>query len=200
MVEQPVPKVFIHLLVVDLSWEGLVLQDCLDLRCEDHSSAVTRVKEWLDAEVVTREDHALFGCALVKNGETPHAVEAAEAVGAPLRVRVQYDLGVAGGVEGVPVRLQLRAQLSKVVDLTVVDHLKPAAVHRHRLVAVLEVDDAQPPESERCGGILEVAFVVRTTMAERLGHGVEQRPVGRTPEARDPAHVRGSPASVVVGA
>ena len=92
------------------------------------------------------------------------------------------------------------AELAKVVDLTVVDDLQPAVIHRHRLAAVLEVDDAEAAEPERCDGVLEVPVIVRTAMPERLGHRLEQRPVGWPPEARYPAHVSASAASVVVGA
>ena len=123
-----------------------------------------------------------------------------EAVGAPLRVRVEHHLGVAGGVERVADRLQLGAQLAEVVDLAVVDDLEPAVVHRHRLRAVLEVDDAEAPEPERRCGVLEVPVIVRPAMPERDGHQLEQRAVRRTPEAGYPAHVSGSPASMVVGA
>ena len=192
VVEQPEPKVLVHLLLVDLARKGLVLQDRLDLRREEHASTVTRVEERLDAEVIAREDE-LRGCAaLVEDGESPHPVETAEAVGAPFRIRMQHDLGVRGGVERVAGGLQLPAQLAEVVDLAVVDDLESPIVHRHRLVAVLEVDDAETAKPERRRAVLVVAVVVRTPMAQRLGHRREERAVRRAPEPRDTAHVSGT--------
>jgi hypothetical protein len=200
VVEETETKVLVHLLLVDLASEGLVLQDRLDLRREDDPAVVPSVKEGLDPEVVAREHHPRHRRTLVENREPPHAVEAAEAIGPPLREGVEHHLGVARGVKGVSRRFQLRAQLAKVVDLAVVDDLQLAVVHRHRLAAVREVDDAEPAESERRDGILEMPVIVRTSMPERLGHRLEQGPVGCPPEARYPAHVSGSPASGVVGA
>ena len=200
MVEETETKVFVHLLLVDLAREGLVLEDRLDLRREDDPAVVTRVEEGFDPEVVASEHHPRHRCTLVENRETPHAVETAEAVGPPLRIRVEHHLGVAGRVEGVSRNLQLDPELAKVVDLAVVDDLQLAVIHRHRLAAVREVDDAEPAEPERRDRILEMPVIVRTSVPEQLGHRLEQRPVGRPPEARYPAHVSGSAASVVVGA
>ncbi len=105
---------------------------------------------------------------------------------------MEHDLGVRGGVERVAGGLQLPAQLAEVVDLAVVDDLESAIVHRHRLVAVLEVDDAETAKPERRRAVLVVAVVVRTPMAQRLGHRREERAVRRAPEPRDTAHVSGT--------
>jgi hypothetical protein len=59
-------------------------------------------------------------------------------------VSAQDDLRVAGGLEPTP---DLAAQLGVVVDLAVVGDPSPSFV-RHRLVAVLEVDNAQSPMAE----------------------------------------------------
>ena len=65
-----------------------------------------------------------------------------------------------------PSGFQLRAQLAEVVDLAVVDDLQPAVVHRHRLVTVLEVDDAEAAEAERRDRVLEVAVIVGAAMPQ----------------------------------
>jgi hypothetical protein len=117
-------EVLVELLLVDPAGEGRVLEDGLDLRGEDHPVIVRGVEERLDAEVVAAEDELGGAAATVQEGDRPHAVEPLEGCRAPLRVRLQGDLGVAPGGEPPPLRLQLRAQLAVVVDLAVVDDVE----------------------------------------------------------------------------
>ena len=195
VVEESEAKVLVHLLIVDLAREGLVLQDRLDLRSEHDAAAMTSVEQRLDPEVIARQHEPWRRFALVEDRERPHPVEAAEAIRPPFRVGVEHHLGVAGRVKRVAACFQLCAQFAKVVDLAVVDHLQPAGFHGHRLVAVLEVDDAEPAKPERCDAILEMAVIIRAAMSQRDGHRRQQGAVRRPPETRYPAHVTSSLAS-----
>ena len=189
VVEQAVREVLVHLLVVDVALERGVLEDRLDLRREQHAVARLRVVHRLDAEVVAGEHDAGLVAALVEEGDAPHAVEAGEAVGAPLGVGVEDDLGVAGGAEVVAHRFELGPQLPVVVDLAVVGDVDEPVVGAHRLVAADQVDDAEAAEPEAGGVGLEEAQVVRPAVGLRGRHRFEKDAVARTPEAADTAHL-----------
>ena len=94
-----------------------------------------------------------------------------------------------------PVALELVAELVVVVELAVLDRPDRAVLVRERLVAALDVDDAQPPDAERDAGRRVRAAVVRAAVRHRVGHPVED--VGRDDPSRlapdlddsaDPAH------------
>ena len=190
MVEETEREVLVHLLFVDASRESRVLEDRLDLGREEHPITVLGVVHGLDAEVVAGEHDPRGLAAEVEQGEAPHAVEAVEAVGVPLRVGVEHDFGVARGVELVAGGLELRPQLAEVVDLAVVRDVDEAVVGAHRLVAAGEVDDAQAAEAEARVVGVEQAEVVGAPVHLGRRHRVEQRAVSRTPEAADTAHRR----------
>src|SRR3989442_12516743 len=61
-----------------------------------------------------------------------------------LFVQVDEHLGVRRGREPMPLRQELGRELSIVVDLTVEDHPHGSIFVGQRLVAGLEVDDADP--------------------------------------------------------
>ena len=93
--------------------------------------------------------------AAVPERERPHAVEALDAVVAPLLVGGEHDLGVGLRPEAVAVRLELSAQLDVVVDLAVVEELQRAVLARERLAAsVGQVDDREPRVAERDAGVV----------------------------------------------
>ena len=86
------------------------------------------VVQRLDAEVVTGEHEPRPASAPVEDGQRPHAVEAGEAVGAPLGVGVQHT-SVSQLVWKVwPSGFELGPQLAEVVDLAVVGELHRAVV------------------------------------------------------------------------
>ena len=119
----------------------------LDLGRQHDARAVAPAIERLDAEPVARGEHAPPG--LVVDRERPHPVEAADAVGAPLVVRLQQDLGVAGGAELASELLQLVLQLEVVVDLAVEHDREPPVGALHRLMAGRrQVENRQTPEAE----------------------------------------------------
>ncbi len=193
VVVQPVQQVVVQPLPVGLGHELGVGEHGLGLRREQHPSAGrTRVVERLDAEVVAGQHEPRPGggsaLAQVEDRQCPHAVEAGEAVGPPLEVRVQHDLGVAVGVEGVPERFELRPQLAEVVDLAVVGELHQAVVGAHRLVAAGGVDDGQAAVSQACERVLEEALAIGPAVGDAGGHGGQEGGVGRAPEPGNATH------------
>ena len=152
-----------------------------------------RVVQRLDAEVVAGE-HERAGdvVAQVEDRQRPHAVEAGEAVGAPLEVGVEHDLGVARGVERVAERLELGPQLAEVVDLAVVGELHETVVGAHRLVTTGGVDDGESAVAEAGERVLEEALTVGTPVGDASGHGGQEGGVGRAPEPGNATHGRRS--------
>ena len=57
-----------------------------------------------------------------------------------------------------------------VVDLAVEGDPESAGFVAHRLMAALDIDDAQPPLAEMRPGIVIEAKIVGAAMADRLGH------------------------------
>jgi hypothetical protein len=90
-------------------------------------------------------------------------------------------------------RLELGPKLTVVVDLAVVDdHHRPVLV-RDRLLAAVEIDDAEPPIGETERPVDVKAVVIGAAVPNRLGHVGEHagfdrvvRPVPEDPA--DPAH------------
>ena len=106
-------------------------------------------------------------------------MQVAHAVGAVLLVEVDDHLGVALRGERWPRALQLRAQLAVVVDLAVQDDDDRAVLVEDRLVAGLEVDDAQALDAEaRAPAMMEPARV-RAAVLEPRAHAREQLRVDR---------------------
>ena len=187
VVVQAPDQVLVQELLVRLGVERPVLQDRLDLRCEQDPLAGARPMQRLYAEVVARE-HEPRRLAKIEDPDRPHTVEAREALRPPLLVRVHDGLGIGVGLERVAGRLELRAQLAEVVDLTVEDDLHAPVLVAHRLRSVREVDDRQAAKSQARVLGFEEALVVRTAMLLHAGHRFEQPSIGRSPEARDATH------------
>src|SRR5262249_8447017 len=85
----------------------------------------------------------------VHDDRRPHAVEALEGLLSPGFVCRQDDLRVAGAAEDSAQTLQFTAQLSKVVDLAVIDDPRLAVWGDHGLGGrFAEIDDLEPSEGE----------------------------------------------------
>ena len=94
-------------------------------------------------------------------GQAEHAVEPVERLGPPLRERLEHDLGVGVGGERAAEGHELLAQVEVVVDLAVVgDRVAPVG-GVHRLLAVRDVDDRQPPVGQPARAAGDDALAVR---------------------------------------
>src|SRR5690606_2157279 len=99
-------------------------------------------------------------------------LEASQAVGAPLTVRVEQHLGVRMGAERVARRGELGAQRRDVVDLAVVDnHAAPVARQEGLVRRLAEIEDAQAdvtePEVPASGLPVPLTRGVRAAMPDR---------------------------------
>ena len=103
----------------------------------------------------------------------------AHAVDSVLFVQVGEDLGVARAAEAMPLRDQLGAQLDVVVDLAVQRRPDGAVLVGDRLVAGLEVDDAQPARADPHARLDVEAVGVGAAVCERVGHRVDGGRVDR---------------------
>lgn len=144
-------------------------EDRLGFRGEQHASGGRVVVQRLDPEAIAHQPQALL--ALVPQGEAVDAAEAGEGSLAPLQIGAQHHFGVRAGAEDLAQRLQLGAQLAEVVDLAAVGQRHPpASLGKHRLGAVLQVDDRQAPMAEQRVPRQPQAFGVRPARGQGTGH------------------------------
>jgi hypothetical protein len=167
--------------------ERAVLEHRLDLRPEQEDRSEVGVVERLDAEAVTGEEQ--LGARAVPDREREHSVEALDARGPPLGVRVEHDLGVGVRAERATGRRQLLAQLDEVVDLAVVGDPVAAVArpHRHRARG-RRVDDRQPAVDQPDRAVRVLAPSVRSAMGDHVAHPPQD--LGRRRTARALEHAR----------
>ena len=130
------------------------------------------VVERLDAEPVPGSEDLLgFG---VPDHEREHAAQLANPVGTVVVVTGDDHLAVARGAEGrMIIADQPSPQFDEVVDLAVEDHRVALGVLRwsptQRLAGALDVDDAEPVESQRDPVVVPDGGVVGAAVP-RAGH------------------------------
>jgi hypothetical protein len=118
----------------------------VELGGEGQRAAGLGVEQRLDAEAVAGEHEPALGRVPQREGE--HAAQALDEARPPLQVGVGQHLGVRARAQPVTGGRELGVQRLVVVDLAVLDHGHPAVGGADGLVAVLEVDDRQPPGGE----------------------------------------------------
>ncbi len=87
-------------------------------------------------------------------------------------------LGIAGSAELVAARDQAGAQFLIIVDLAIEDDPHGTVLIRDGLVAGREIDNAQPAHADTAAAIDIHAFVVGTTMANLVAHGLDMGRLG----------------------
>ena len=110
-------QVLLERFTVELARVVRMLEDALDLGCEDEAAVLLRVVKRLDAEEVARTEQ--LARIAVPDGEREHAAQAVEHAFAPCQIAREQDLGVGVGLELPALRLKLGAQVAVVVDLAV---------------------------------------------------------------------------------
>ncbi len=169
--EEPEVQEHLDRLVVQFGPDKTAGEQALQFGGEDEDVADAAVVERLDPEPVAREhEPALLP---VPDRCAEHAAQVGGEVGAVPLVEMREDLRVATAAERVAVSAESVAKFAVVVQLPVLDRLDGPAFVRERLVASLDVDDAEPPDAECDSGLLENAAVVRATVRHGIGHVVE---------------------------
>ncbi len=74
----------------------------------------------------------------------------------------------------MPARFEFSAQFHVIVNLAVADDVNRSVLVRDRLLAAVEIDNAQPPHRQADAGLDEEAFIIRSAMAQRVGHFAEE--------------------------
>ena len=162
---------------VDLAAEAGVLKQALDLGAEQQLARVgLGIIERLDAENIARAVHLVR--FRVPYDEGKHAAQPGGQRRAVLLIAVDDDLGVAVGLEDVPLGLQLGAQVHEVVNFTVEHADDGAILIVHGLLACGQVDDAQTAEAQRNGRARVVAadmvaFHIGAAVDNAVRHSVQ---------------------------
>ena len=162
---------------VDLAAEAGVLKQALDLGAEQQLACVgLGIIERLDAENIARAVHLVR--FRVPYDEGKHAAQPGGQRRAVLLIAVDDDLGVAVGLEDVPLGLQLGAQVHEVVNFTVEHADDGAILIVHGLLACGQVDDAQTAEAQRNGRARVVAadmvaFHIGAAVDDAVRHSVQ---------------------------
>src|SRR3546814_15897536 len=88
------------------------------------------VVERLHPQPVAGEEQA--AAAVVVNRKSEHAVEARQAIGAPLPPRRDNHFGIAAGAETVAAILQFGAQFAEIIDFAIIGQRYRLVIARHR--------------------------------------------------------------------
>src|SRR3546814_6477138 len=113
-----------------------------EFRCERHRAiGETDIVKRLHPQPIAREEQA--AARMIVDRESEHAVEARQAVGAPLAPRGDDDFGIAASAETMAAILEFGAQLAEIVDLTIIGERDELVIARHRLRAALDIDDRE---------------------------------------------------------
>ena len=150
---------------------------------EAHRAVPSRPVQGFDPDRVACGDEA----AVVGRGDhRVHPVEPGERLGPVCVEQQQRDL-----VVGVGQRLRAAepgAHVLVVVDLAVADEPEPALGVLERLLAVLEVDDRQPPMAKPGVADLDRSGVVGPAVGDTLEHPLERGRVSASVRGHDAAH------------
>src|ERR1700730_17370409 len=83
---------------------------------------------------------------------------------------------------------EFSSELSKVVDLSIVNNAVTTIPRAHRLASTRDVDNRQPPMAEIDRRIDTEIFAIRSTMRQRARHFFEDFDVTTSDESRYAAH------------
>src|SRR3546814_2363662 len=112
-------------------WSSDVCSSDLFGRKGDRAVRQAGVVERLHPQPVAGEEQA--AAAVVVNRKSEHAVEARQAIGAPLPPRRDNHFGIAAGAETVAAILQFGAQFAEIIDFAIIGQRYRLVVARHRL-------------------------------------------------------------------
>src|SRR6202022_867451 len=111
--------------------------------------------------------------ATIPYDKSKHAAEMLHAIAAIFLVEVNNRFGVAASAVAVPLGLEIGAQVGVVIDFAVVDNPDVMVFVGKRLMAGLNVNNAQPPHGQTDIFLDEKPFVVGSAMHNALIHAGE---------------------------
>ena len=175
-----------------------VSKNRLDLGTENELVTGDGIEQRIDAELIPSKEQLPLAAVVDDEGEL--AVDAVEEGGPGLFVQVHQHLDVAVRAEDVTFFPQLFAEFPVVEDLAVAHEHNRAVLVAHRLLAVLQVDDLQAPETEGHGSVAEGPGRVGPAMNQGTDHprqrfGVHPAGIAQVIVAGEAAHRVGFPSS-----
>src|SRR5262245_59216820 len=146
----------------------VIVKQRLQLRGEDELAVPRCVVQRLDAEAIACEQYPTLPA--VPDGEGEHAPQMLHAPGAEILVKVHDGFGVTRRPQLVASGFEQIAQLLVVVDLAVEHDPNGSVFVRNRLVAVVQIDDAEAPHAEGNAVGQVDAFVVWSAVDHGVAH------------------------------
>jgi hypothetical protein len=104
------------------------------------------VVQRLFAQPIPRQEHGT--CLGVPEGKGEHSLEIVYEVWASVGVQMQDDFGIGASTETIAPLFELFSDLGKSVDFAVEGDDKRVIIICERLLAGLQIDDAQPSVAE----------------------------------------------------
>ncbi len=161
--------VHLHGIRIDLLDEIGMGKERLDLRAEEIGAVHVRVIEGLEAETVPRSVERMLFPVVNEKGE--HAAQPGCGLIPVYDIRLQDDLRIRVRFELAAVILdQIQAELPVIQDLAVKDDQVAAVRTVDRLGAALQVDNAQPAETDPHVIVGKSSLAVRTAVFDDLTH------------------------------
>ena len=169
-------------------------EQALQFRSEDQAAVrQQRIMKRLHPKPVPRQPERAG--ARIEQREGEHAVEAMDALLAPLAIAMKNDFGVAMGAKDMALRLQFGAHFREIVDFAVEDDRQALILGQHRLRAAGQVDDRQAQMAQAHARRGPNAAAVGTAMRHRVQHRAHPRGIDglcrfEVEDARYAAHGR----------
>ena len=146
-----------------------MFEQCFWLGSECHTPGHTRKIERLYAQSIARQNEA--PPPRIPQREGKHPVQMVQKVEAMFLVKMYEHLGI-GVISGEMVAgvSQDVAQLNMIVNFAIENDRDGPILVEHRLLPGRNIDDCQATHAERDVGPLPIADVIRSAMAQALGH------------------------------
>ena len=150
---------------VDFPRHARKLQQSLQLAAEEQSRTVVSIEQRLLSEPIASEKQALS--PRIPNGQREHPAEPLDALRPVFLIQMDDRFGVAVGAKAMAPRLEIGPQFLVVVDFAVEGDPNRLIFIGERLQARDQIDDREPPETERGTGLSQSGTTIRQRLAAR---------------------------------
>src|SRR5215510_11318187 len=145
-----------------------MFEDGLDFRSEDEQAINNRVVKRVDPEMIAcQKEPPLFA---VVDDEGKLAIDLVKEVDAMLLVEMQQDFNIRFGPKVMAHLDQYFFQLEMVEDIAIAHQHHGTIFVVDRLVATLQIDNAQTPKAQRHRMVNKISGGVGATMDQLVGH------------------------------